>query len=290
MGIVDAPEESIGQLGVDVKQTLEAGALFTRGHHGATPANCAAAEATLYMNLDAFFYSRAAEFWSGAASGSTMNGRDFLTLIEHGGVVMYPLLLCSIVSCAVIIERVWTITRAARSAARLHQLVSEATDDGSISDALALSRRDTSPLGSVYKAVLGHTDTDDDVRGRVAARRHAEAGWRLKRYVWLLGTVGSLAPFIGLLGTVLGIIAAFENMAATGSGGFAVVAAGISEALVATAGGLLVGVLSIFAYNALMVRIANLSALWREWTDELLIRLATARPREGSISRVAQSR
>jgi biopolymer transport protein ExbB len=219
-----------------------------------------------------------------------MNGRDFLTLIENGGVVMYPLLLCSIVSLAVILERLWTITRAARTAARLHQLVTEATDDGSVTDALAISRRDTSPLANVYKAVLSQHDGDDELRSRVAVRRHAETARRLRRYVWLLGTVGSLAPFIGLFGTVIGIIRAFENMAATGSGGFAVVAAGISEALIATAGGLLVGVLSIFAYNAFMVRIANLTALWREWTDELLIRLVSPRPREGNLSRVAQSR
>jgi biopolymer transport protein ExbB len=224
-----------------------------------------------------------------------MNGRDLLTLIENGGVVMYPLLLCSVVSIAVILERLWTLTRAARGAARLHQVVTESTDedtgrDAGVGDALAISRRDTSPLGAVYKAVLSKADADDDIRSRIAIRRHAEVTRRLRRYVWLLGTVGSLAPFIGLFGTVLGIIRAFESMAATGSGGFAVVAAGISEALIATAGGLLVGVLSIFAYNAFMVRIGNLSALWREWTDELLVQLATRRPREGSVSRVAQSR
>jgi biopolymer transport protein ExbB len=219
-----------------------------------------------------------------------MNGRDLWTLAENGGVVMYPLLLCSIVSIAVIIERLWTLTRAARAAARLHQLVAEATQEGAISDALAVSRRDTSPLGAVYKAVLGTHVDDDTYRTRLAHRRHSETARGLKRYVWLLGTVGSLAPFIGLFGTVLGIIRAFENMAATGSGGFAVVAAGISEALIATAGGLLVGVLSIFAYNAFMVRIANLSALWREWTDELLSQLAQPRVREGSLPRVAQSR
>jgi biopolymer transport protein ExbB len=168
--------------------------------------------------------------------------------------------------------------------------VSEATDDGGFTDALTISRRDSSPLAGVYKAVLSHSDAGDDLRGRIAVRRLAEVARRLKRYVWLLGTVGSLAPFIGLFGTVIGIIRAFENMAATGSGGFAVVAAGISEALIATAGGLLVGVLSIFAYNAFMVRIGNLSALWREWTDELLVQLALPRPREGSIPRVAQSR
>jgi biopolymer transport protein ExbB len=219
-----------------------------------------------------------------------MSGRDFFTLLENGGVVMYPLLLCSIVSIAVIIERLWTIVRASRAAARLHQLVTEATAEGSLTDALAISRRDMSPLGAVYKAVLMQSEADDDLRGRLALRHHAETARRLKRYVWLLGTVGSLAPFIGLFGTVLGIIRAFENMAATGSGGFAVVAAGISEALIATAGGLLVGVLSIFAYNAFMVRINNLSALWREWTDELLVYLAQPRAREGSLPRVAQSR
>ncbi|MGD0947131.1 MAG: MotA/TolQ/ExbB proton channel family protein [Candidatus Binatia bacterium] len=219
-----------------------------------------------------------------------MNGRDLLTLIENGGVVMYPLLLCSIVSIAVIIERSWTLARAARAAARLHQLVIEAAQEGVIGDALALSRRDTSPLGSVYKAVLSANEDDDTNRMRLAQRRHSETARRLKRYVWLLGTVGSLAPFIGLFGTVIGIIRAFENMAATGSGGFVVVAAGISEALIATAGGLLVGVLSIFAYNAFMVRIANLLALWREWTDELLSQLGRPHTREGSLPRVAQSR
>jgi len=217
-----------------------------------------------------------------------MNSRDILTLIENGGVVMYPLLLCSVVSIAVIIERAWTLIRAARAAERLHQQVGEAAQEGSLTDALALSRRDDSPLGNIYRAVLGHAD--EDTRARIAQRRHNEMSRRLKRYIWLLGTVGSLAPFIGLLGTVIGIIRAFENMAATGSGGFAVVAAGISEALIATAGGLLVGVLSIFAYNAFMVRIGNLSALWRDWTDELLMQLAQPRPREGGITRVAQSR
>ena len=219
-----------------------------------------------------------------------MNGRDLLTLVETGGAVMYPLLLCSVVSIAVIIERLWTVTRAARAAAKLHHLVTEAVDEGGLTDALALCKRDTSPLGRVYKAMLTTNSGDEDTRARVAVRRLAEVTRGLKRYVWLLGTVGSLAPFIGLFGTVIGIIRAFESMAASGSGGFAVVAAGISEALIATAGGILVGVLSIFAYNAFMVRIGNLTALWREWTDELLVALAAPRAREGSMPRVAQSR
>jgi len=71
-------------------------------------------------------------------------------------------------------------------------------------------------------------------------------------------------------------------MAATGSGGFAVVAAGISEALIATAAGLVVGVLSIFAYNAFMVRINNHIGVLREWADEFLLQLVAPPAREGS--------
>ena len=130
--------------------------------------------------------------------------------------------------------------------------------------------------------------TDDETRTRAASRKLAETVRRCKRFVWLLGTIGSLAPFIGLFGTVVGIMRAFENMAATGSGGFAVVAAGISEALIATAGGLLVGVIAIFAYNAMMVRINNLSAELRELADELLALVSQPASRDGVSPRVVQ--
>lgn len=202
---------------------------------------------------------------------------------------MWPLLLCSIVSLAVIFERSWTILRASRASANLQRLVFEALDSGSYSDASALSRRDPSPLGNIFKAILAATNETNEMRERAAARRQTEGVRSLKRFVWLLGTIGSLAPFIGLFGTVVGIMRAFESMAATGSGGFAVVAAGISEALIATAAGIFVGVLSIFAYNALSVRIANLGAQWREWSDDLIGAMGS-RPPEGSVARVAQSR
>ncbi len=215
---------------------------------------------------------------------------NFLTLIETGGVVMYPLLLCSVIATAVVIERFWTIFRATRSATQLHRVVGEIAAEGSITELSAISRRDPSPLAAVYKAILGAGDADEEARERLARRYLGECSRYLKRNVWLLGTIGSLAPFIGLLGTVLGIIRSFESMAATGSGGFAVVAAGISEALIATAGGLLVGVMAIFAYNALQVRIANLTAIWRDWTEEVLALTKPPRQRPESVHRVLQSR
>jgi biopolymer transport protein ExbB len=216
-------------------------------------------------------------------------GGNFLSLVEQGGITIYPLLFCSVVSLAVVIERGWTLTRGARSSRRLHALVFETVRENGVAEAAALCRHDKSPLAPVYRTALSHMNVDGGTRTQVAYRRLSAAMRGYKRFVWLLGTIGSLAPFIGLFGTVIGIIRAFENMAATGSGGFAVVAAGISEALVATAGGLLVGVISIFAYNAFMVRINGLSAELRDLADELLAALDQAAPQDGVRPRVVQS-
>ena len=201
-----------------------------------------------------------------------MGGSNLLGWVESGGIAMYPLLVCSIVSAAVIVERLWAISGAKRAGARLHALVVSAIEQGRLGDAAAISRLDPSPLGALYESVLGQRS--DELRERVAERGHRERIRELKRHIWIVGTIGSLAPFIGLFGTVVGIIRAFDNMAASGSGGFAVVAAGISEALIATACGIVVGVLSIFAYNALSARTAHLAAGWRDGLEDVLIRLA----------------
>lgn len=215
---------------------------------------------------------------------------SLLDIIRQGGWVLYPLLLCSVVSVTVIVERWWALRRDGRNARRLHSLLAESWNEQSGAEALALCRRDPSPLGPIYLALLSGPANDTALLGRIAQRRLSEAARRLRRFVWLLGTIGSLAPFIGLLGTVVGIVRAFDSMAASGSGGFAVVAAGIAEALIATAGGLLVGILSIFAYNALQVRIASLAAEWREGTEDVLIRLHGAPRVTETLPRVVQSR
>lgn len=214
---------------------------------------------------------------------------DLLNLLETGGAVMYPLLICSVVSIAVVVDRWWVLLRAARASAQLQRVVADSAGRLSLAELLNLTHQHQSPLSNIYRAVLRDGALADDLRARIAQRVHSQSNRELRRFVWILGTIGSLAPFIGLFGTVVGIIRAFENMAATGSGGFAVVAAGISEALVATAGGLLVGVISIFAYNALLVRIANLSAQWRDWTDEFLLQLEQAPAGNEGLRRVVAS-
>ncbi len=203
---------------------------------------------------------------------------------------MYPLLACSVVSVGVVLERAWTLWAASRRARQLQRMVVSALDDGALGEVTSIVRRDSSLLAHLYRAALAAAESPNEESWRLVQHRHHAALRSLKRHLWLIGTIGSLAPFIGLFGTVLGIVRAFENMAATGSGGFAVVAAGISEALVATAAGLLIGVVSIFFYNAFTVRVATMANEWREWAEELAVNLAGQRMREGSPARVVQAR
>src|SRR5262245_40188431 len=100
---------------------------------------------------------------------ASMTERTFLTFIEHGGAAMYPLLLLSVVSVAVVLERLWALTRASQASRRLHQLALEAASDGDARNALAIAKLDRSPLGRVYEAIFA--PGTDEVRERVARRR-----------------------------------------------------------------------------------------------------------------------
>jgi biopolymer transport protein ExbB len=102
------------------------------------------------------------------------------------------------------------------------------------------------------------------------ATSRAEFGAALKSGTWIIGTVGSLAPFVGLFGTVVGIMRAFADMAQHGSGGFAVVAAGISEALLATALGLGVAILALLFFNYLNVRIGAVNATYARASEHFV--------------------
>jgi biopolymer transport protein ExbB/TolQ len=105
-------------------------------------------------------------------------------------------------------------------------------------------------------------------------RRYQE-GLEFKRYIWVLATAGASAPFIGLFGTVVGILVAFQSMAIMGTGGFSVVAAGISEALISTALGLAVAIVAVIFYNYFSVKVENISAM-QHINDERVIDAALA--------------
>ena len=117
---------------------------------------------------------------------------------------------------------------------------------------------------------------------RIADERQFEEVQGCGAYLWVLATIASAAPFIGLFGTVVGIMRAFHSMALVGTGGFGVVAGGISEALIATALGLAVGIVAVVCYNYFHARVERIDTALRIGSGRLIEAVATARRTHGA--------
>jgi biopolymer transport protein ExbB len=192
-------------------------------------------------------------------------GLDLIEIIQKGALATYPLILLSIVSVTVVLERLWFLRNIGAVTTRITESLLEPIKKGQRDLALAICRQNThSPVGRIFLNVLDKEgNLGLDTANAFANEALFEETQILKKNLWILGTVASSAPFIGLLGTVVGIIKSFESMAIAGTGGFAVVAAGISEALVATALGLAVAIIAVIFYNYFQTRISNLNGLFR---------------------------
>ncbi len=197
-------------------------------------------------------------------------GLNFFEMINRGAIATYPLILLSIVSVAVILERFWSLRNAGAVTQMLANSILDSVKQGRRDLALALCKQNSgSAAARVFLAMLAQNESLDKLSASMNEAMFEETQ-KMKKNLWILGTVASSAPFIGLLGTVIGIIKAFENMAVVGTGGFTVVAAGISEALVATALGLGIAIIALIFYNYFQVRVGNLSGLVRIQAMKLL--------------------
>lgn len=208
--------------------------------------------------------------------GSTL-GDIFL----RGGLVMWPLLLFSVLLWAVVIERAIVFLTLRPRLRRLVEQVSGALSSGDVTAARQLCLSERAPVAGVLLPML-EPGAERDVAARAAERNRARLTGHLKRNLWILGTIGTASPFIGLLGTVVGILAAFHKMAETGAGGFSVVAAGISEALIATAAGLVVAILALLTYNIYITSANQLIANVRITVDELFDAVFVGQQRQGA--------
>ncbi len=200
---------------------------------------------------------------------------ELLTVLKTGGVAMWIIAFFSVLAVAVAVERalaLWRFTDRARS---LADAVTRSLLRGDTEDARAQAERSGSPAAEVFLAALVPTPpgkrpaTDARIEAAVERERQ-EANQKLRARLWILGTIGATAPFIGLFGTVVGIMRAFHQMGITGQGGFSVVAAGISEALITTAGGIAVAIEAVILYNMLNVLAGRLQLQLKLLTEEFL--------------------
>jgi biopolymer transport protein ExbB len=208
---------------------------------------------------------------------------DFIHLIRQGAISTYPLIACSIIMLAVVIERLWTLRGAVSSVASLTGAVVPLLARGDFAGAAeAVRRHRRCPARRIFGDVLDAAPGAPlDTLERVADERQFEEVEASGAYLWILGTIGSSAPFIGLFGTVVGIMRAFHSMAIAGTGGFGVVAAGISEALIATALGLAIGIVALVFYNYLQNRVERIDGALRIGSARVLEAVATARRTDG---------
>jgi biopolymer transport protein ExbB len=198
-------------------------------------------------------------------------GLDLIDIIHKGAIATYPLILLSIVSVAVVFERLWSLRNIGSATLRVTESILEPIKKGQRDLAIAICKQNSQcPAGRIFLNVLDREAAGLEVANNIATEALFEETQKLKKHLWILGTVASSAPFIGLLGTVVGIIKSFESMAIAGTGGFAVVAAGISEALVATALGLGIAIIAVIFYNYFQTRISTLNGLFRIQVGKVL--------------------
>jgi biopolymer transport protein ExbB/TolQ len=189
------------------------------------------------------------------------------------------MLAMSLASIVIVCERVATLVAENRQSISFARKLAELLADGDLDRAVAWSKPEKiGHLGRVLSAALSvyaqSPKNDEDFTfeavARVLERQAQREVHNMKRGVGVLANVASAAPFVGLLGTVLGIVNSFEMMAETGSGGLSTVSAGIAEALATTALGLLVAIPAVGAYNGLSAWIDARAVDIAEASNELL--------------------
>jgi len=170
-------------------------------------------------------------------------------LFQDGGLAMYPLLILLIIGIGVAIERFYNLWRAAIDAEEFFQHLEEAIKSGGPDKAAQLCSETPGPVASVIHSGLLRLERGiDHVEKAIDNAGAVEMAFLERGMVWL-STVANLAPMIGFLGTVSGMINAFQAIKEAGDVEPSMVAGGISEALITTAAGLVVGIVIQFCYN-----------------------------------------
>lgn len=196
---------------------------------------------------------------------------DLWTFASHGGYSMAVILLLSVVAAVVAIERGIALWGLGEETRQLSAIVIKALYRGDLAEARGACERSTTPFADLLLAAFTRWGKASPERIAAAVERErTQVGLRLRARLWILGTIGAIAPFVGLFGTVIGIMGAFEDLAAHPGGGFAVVASGISEALIATAAGIAVALEAVVLYNFFSARLAALMTTLELGADEVL--------------------
>ncbi len=170
-------------------------------------------------------------------------------LVKAGGWLMLPIIACSVVSMAIIVERLWSLQTRRVLPSNLVAEVWHLYRRGELSNMKIAAIREGSPLGRILAAGLVNRMHSREIMKEALEEVGRQVVQELERYLNTLGTIASIAPLLGLLGTVIGMIKVFSAIMIAGVGNPAELAGGISEALITTAAGLSVAIPSIMFHR-----------------------------------------
>ncbi len=200
------------------------------------------------------------------------NGINFIEILKQS-FTLAILLFCSILSFTFMFERWWYFRNADPKGNDIISGIKKFLETGNIQEAINFCQKSRSAIAKViHYGLLNYNRSRQDLWELLETKRQEEK-LRLERFLGVLGTLGNISPFIGLFGTVVGIIKAFRDLAMAGTGGPAVVARGIAEALVSTAAGLLVAIPAVIIYNYFMRRVKTISVKMEIASTRLIVLL-----------------
>lgn len=191
-------------------------------------------------------------------------------LISAGGWLMLPIILSSVIAVAIVLERLWALRSSRVAPPNLLGQVWRWIKEGQLDASRLKNLRADSPLGEILAAGLANTRFGREVMKESIQEAATKVIHELERYLNTLGTIASITPLLGLLGTVIGMIDVFTALMLQGSGNTAVLAGGISKALITTAAGLTVAIPALFFHRFFMRRVDELVVAMEQEATKLV--------------------
>ena len=178
-----------------------------------------------------------------------------LDLLKPGGIVMFPLLLCSVLALAIIIERFWTLRVSRLAPKSLVQDLWAAIRKKELNSRKIKELKEMAPLGRVLAAGLVNAKHGREIMKESIQEEASHVVHEMERFLTALGTIAVITPLLGLLGTVLGMIKVFAQLQLEGAGNAAALAGGISEALITTAAGMTIAIPALVFHRYFLRRV-----------------------------------
>ena len=191
-------------------------------------------------------------------------------ILFSGGFIIWPIILLSIISLAIIIEKSWNLARDTVLPKNLTKDIISQIKKKSLTSSMKEKMAQDSIQGTIFFSLI-----EEKIKSKTNLRLRAEEIGRfeinrLEKFMTLLGTIASVSPILGLLGTVTGMISIFSNLLASETNSIAPLAGGIAEALVTTAAGLIVAIPSLIFYRSFNRTIENYSLELEEESNKLI--------------------